>query len=446
VKIPTTATEDYPTGTLTIISSEVKLGEPFKITITAHDAQGVKGVYLFYQLNWHYQDCNGQTSCTKDFNVTEQKVGTYVYFGYIVGTSLRGRSQAAWTTPMFVIGKVIDITIPNTPMGTLSIRPLTTSLTTSKDNLQLGEVTVGEPFTITISAKDAQGVKRVWLKYGGEWHSQECDMQSPCTKDFTVTETNTGEVFSYYGKVEGRTSEGTSEWAKTTPEYVMGEVKRNPIAEDNPHGQLFIKACVPSWHDAPVTVVAEDMQGINEIIGETIDENGNVRWRGEFGRCNGRSVCSIKGLYLHMDWENRYRAQIHGITLNGGDQVGYTNNVDMPSMYYYQNVGAGSLLPDATGTITIEPSTVKLGEPFKITISGHAPNGGISALYLNDGRSLRSQRCDNAVDCTKTFLVKENERGTYTYEAGIKRLSGCSSLNPFYWDPTSPASVTGTVE
>jgi hypothetical protein len=87
-------------------------------------------------------------------------------------------------------------------------------------------------------------------------------------------------------------------------------------------------------------------------------------------------------------------------------------------------------------------SGINLREPFKITISGHDPEG-IIKLYLNDGRSLRFQRCDNAVDCTKTFLVKENQRGTYTYEAGINGISGCNSAQ---WDPTSPASVTGTVE
>jgi hypothetical protein len=105
---------DFPSGTLTISpplrgnvwKSEVNLGEPFTITITAQDDQGVQRVYLWYQGAWHSQDCNKQTSCTQEFNVTEQKAGTYSYFGYIVGTSLGGGSQGAWTKPVYVTGKV----------------------------------------------------------------------------------------------------------------------------------------------------------------------------------------------------------------------------------------------------------------------------------------------------------------------------------------------------
>jgi len=102
--------EDLPTGTLSITPSEVNLGEPFKITVTGQDDQGVKSVGLWYQGLWHSQNCNNQTTCTKIFTVTETKAGTYEYSSFIEGTTTSGGSQYAYTNPKTVTGIVKSTT------------------------------------------------------------------------------------------------------------------------------------------------------------------------------------------------------------------------------------------------------------------------------------------------------------------------------------------------
>ena len=76
----------------------------------------------------------------------------------------------------------------------------------------------GENITLTVSARDKQGVTRVAAWYQNNWHIKYCSGTS-CTKTFTFSESTPGTKY-YYGYVYGRKLSGTSEGSYTTPMYV----------------------------------------------------------------------------------------------------------------------------------------------------------------------------------------------------------------------------------
>lgn len=78
---------------------------------------------------------------------------------------------------------------------------------------------VGEEITLTITAKDLNGVDRVMAYYQGKWNSQSCDGATECTKTFTFSESVPG-VYFYYGYVYGRKTDGSLEGKYTSPSFV----------------------------------------------------------------------------------------------------------------------------------------------------------------------------------------------------------------------------------
>ena len=86
---------------------------------------------------------------------------------------------------------------------------------------------VGEEITLTITAKDLQGVYGVSAFYQGKWDFKSCDFATTCTKTFTFAETKPG-TYTYRGYVYGRRVDGRIESRPTTPSYVTVKVTTEP--------------------------------------------------------------------------------------------------------------------------------------------------------------------------------------------------------------------------
>ncbi len=110
--------EDPVSGSLSVSTPSVTLGEAIILTVAAQDDQGVDSVYAFYQGHWHKENCGGMTSCRKVFSVRENKVGIYNYYGYIKGKKLNGTSERGWTNPKAVRVQVKSIV--NSKEGNIS--------------------------------------------------------------------------------------------------------------------------------------------------------------------------------------------------------------------------------------------------------------------------------------------------------------------------------------
>ncbi len=91
-----------------------------------------------------------------------------------------------------------------------------------------------QTFTITITGKDTDGVRGLWLYRAnlGTWSYYGCNNQKECTNKWTIAETLPGK-YAYYGYVTGNDSSGLSQSpVKTSPSeiyvnVVLGRISMN---------------------------------------------------------------------------------------------------------------------------------------------------------------------------------------------------------------------------
>ena len=95
-----------------------------------------------------------------------------------------------------------------------------------------------------------------------------------------------------------------------------------------------------------------------------------------------------------------------------------------------------------TGTLSITPSEVNLGESFKITVTGQ-DDQGMKSVGLSYQGNWHAESCNNQTTCTKTFIVTETKAGTYVYGT---YLEGTTTSGGSEWATTNPQTVTGTVK
>ncbi len=124
-------------------------------------------------------------------------------------------SQCVCKDGKCVIEKIIQPSAEDPVSGTLSV-----DKTTAK---------VRESITLTVNAKDNQGVSGVHAFYQGRWHWQGCNWATTCTKTFTFSESTAG-TYTYSGYVHGRKVDGFLEGAYTTPRFVEVKITAVPTA------------------------------------------------------------------------------------------------------------------------------------------------------------------------------------------------------------------------
>lgn len=89
---------DPVSGTLSVSSNSVCIGQQITLTISGQDDNGLSGFYAYYQGNWHWQSASG-TSDTKSWNITENTPGVYSYCGQVFGYKPDGTTETANTSP-----------------------------------------------------------------------------------------------------------------------------------------------------------------------------------------------------------------------------------------------------------------------------------------------------------------------------------------------------------
>ncbi|MEA3453231.1 MAG: CARDB domain-containing protein, partial [Patescibacteria group bacterium] len=98
--------EDVVSGTLSVDKTTVEVGENIELTITGQDDNGLTKLWAYYQGSWHSDYAEG-TEYTKTWNFSESTPGTYVYRGYVYGKKLDGTREARYTIPSSVTVVVI---------------------------------------------------------------------------------------------------------------------------------------------------------------------------------------------------------------------------------------------------------------------------------------------------------------------------------------------------
>jgi len=96
---------DPVSGTLSVNSTSVCVGNTISITISGQDDDGLSGFYVYYQGNWHWQSASG-TSDTKTWSIVENTAGVYTYCGQVFGYKPDGTTETANTSPYCVNVKV----------------------------------------------------------------------------------------------------------------------------------------------------------------------------------------------------------------------------------------------------------------------------------------------------------------------------------------------------
>ncbi len=74
-------------GDLYASSTSARVGEPFTITISGRDNNGLYSLRLYYKRNWHSENFSGTniTTATRSWEIIENSPGLYRYCGEVVG-------------------------------------------------------------------------------------------------------------------------------------------------------------------------------------------------------------------------------------------------------------------------------------------------------------------------------------------------------------------------
>lgn len=89
---------DPVSGTLSVSSARVKVGEKIILTVTGKDNDGLQKLWAYYHWKWHSASVQG-TDFSYDFTFSESRPGVYYYRGYIFGTKLDGSLDRTWAEP-----------------------------------------------------------------------------------------------------------------------------------------------------------------------------------------------------------------------------------------------------------------------------------------------------------------------------------------------------------
>ena len=91
--------EDPPSGTLSVNSTQVYLGETIILTVEGEDQNGLYSLGAYYNGRWHNQYVGRAVSTSRTWYIRERAPGVYRYCGRIVGYMANGYSWNRETVP-----------------------------------------------------------------------------------------------------------------------------------------------------------------------------------------------------------------------------------------------------------------------------------------------------------------------------------------------------------
>ncbi|MBC7073821.1 hypothetical protein H5T58_00285 [Candidatus Parcubacteria bacterium] len=291
------------------------------------------------------------------------------------------------------------------------------------------QVLVGETITLTISARDRNGVERIFAYYQGRWHVEQCGGAPECTKTFTFSEATPG-VKYYYGYVYGKKTNGNLESSWTQPRYVKVTVLSMPTPT--------IKVLSPNggekWEIGKTYTIRWDSKGVNKVLIELTKEN--TSWHLAY------NVNASLGEYAWTIPSKIAPGGNYKIKIIAQDE---TLRVEDESDSYFSIVSPQQEDP-VTGTLSVDKEKAKVGENITLTISAQDDQGVEAvAAYYNESwyhESCLAKSCvqgipenfkcvDVTTTCTRTFTFSESTPGTKYYYGLVigKKVDGSSERN-----------------
>ena len=267
---PSPSQNTLATGTITVSPSTVQAGQPFTVTVTGIDPDGMQYVGIKEDnkdAQWSAKGSGSEFS--KQWTVTEDQAGTYTFAGYVNGTDPTltdaYKIEVAKTTP-----EQISVTV--TASGTTS-DPSQNTLATGTITVSPSTVQAGQPFTVTVTGIDPDGMQYVGIKEDNkdaQWSAKGSG--SEFSKQWTVTEDQAG-TYTFAGYVNGTDPTLTDaykiEVAKTTPEQISVTVTASGTGSLNTpaSGTMTVYPSTTALVGQPfiITVTGKDTDGIQWV-------------------------------------------------------------------------------------------------------------------------------------------------------------------------------------
>lgn len=102
------AENDPVSGTIYASAETVPVGEEIKVVITGQDEQGLSNVILTHENQLLTKDCEGSSSCQKEFTFIKNEAGSYEFYGYVTGYDENGETEQNSTSPIYVTVEVTE--------------------------------------------------------------------------------------------------------------------------------------------------------------------------------------------------------------------------------------------------------------------------------------------------------------------------------------------------
>ena len=484
--------EDPASGTLSINKTTVSTGETISLTVTGQDDQGIIYIWAHYRNAWHRYVCPHAigapaTSCTHVFTFSEPSAGIYTYHGYVSGRDTTDHSDAGYTTPSYVKATVTQtitncqyrywfdndhatacgykqfcgsyvyygLRTFNTKQECENALPSTTKEDPVSGTLSVDKTTVsvGGNITVTITAQDDQGVSKVMLwghhseGAGSGWDSQYCNGATSCTKTWTLSESTAGNKY-YYGYIYGYKTNQTIESAKTVPCYVKATV----VATVQNKPDLIISSIItqpasPTTNDKisfRTTIKNNGSQKMPYVSGGIITKISseslpNPGWR----ICDAITTRLDSGQTTTIDCPIFQTLPVgsHKFTLStdDGNRLSESNESNNTKSTYLRVENAVQEDP-VSGTLSVDKTTVEVGEEIKLTVTGQDDNG-LTKLWAHYQGRWHSDHADGT-SFNETWTFSESKPGTYVYRGYVNGKKANGTGESTY---TKPSSVTVTV-
>jgi len=308
-------------------------------------------------------------------------------------------------------------------------------------------VKTGENITLTITAQDDQELNRVGAYYQGSWHYKYCTGAESCTKTWTFSESTVGNKY-YYGKVYGYKTDQSSETVNTKP-YFAKVVVVAPVENksDIIISSIISQPTLPTTNDKinfRATIKNRGSQKMPYVSGGIItkissDSLPSPGWR----ICDAMTTRLDSGQTAVIDCPIFQTLPVgsHKFTFSTDDENRLSeSNENNNARSFYLTTGSTVREDTVSGTLSIDKTTVKVGENIKLTVMGQDDNG-LSKLWAYYHNSWHSDYADGT-SYNKTWTFSESSPGTYVYKGYVygEKIDGSTE---YVW--TNPSSVTVVV-
>ena len=390
--------EDPVSGTLSVDKTTVKVGENINLTATGQDDNGLSKLWVYYQGKWHSDSADG-ISFDKTWTFSESQPGTYVYQGYVYGTTASGLREASWTKPKSVTVNVVqqqtctdsdggwDYYVKGTctdAMGSYTdacngLHGIEEYSCVSTDN------TILYPSGWKCVADLQEGINK--CPYGCE--NGACLREAK--KSITVISPNGGERWEV-GKKH------TIKWRGEGVDKVNIFLDKREYASVNEN------------NDYPGI-------GVYYQIASSIDNTGSYSW------------------LISQNTESGEYYSIRVMAANSSDSWVYDRSD------YFSIVQAQHEDP-VSGTLSVDKTTAKTGENITLTVTGQDDQGVSKVMAYYKG-SWHPQYCNGSASCTKTWTFSESTSGNKYYYGYVYGYKTDQTSEGTY---TNPSSVRVVVE